>query len=125
MHDLGVERLAQLAAQDLAEEQVAHDLDRAARRPRRAADEHQGEEEHRAEAAARATKSALANPVVVIIETAWKVAVPDCRLAVRDPVLPEHRRESARGDDQDREIEAELLVADRGSRRAAGRARGT
>ena len=39
--------------------------------------------------AGQTTKSVLAYPVVVIIETTWNVRMPERRLAVLKPFLPE------------------------------------
>ena len=58
-------------------------------------------------------KSALAKPVVVVIETTWKTPWRIAASPCGEPVRPELGDERDRGDGEDAEIEAELLIRGR------------
>ena len=103
----------------LPSEQVAHDLDRASRRSRRAADEHQREEREEEQGRARARSPSIAYPVVVMIETVWKTPARIASSPSAIPYAPDHGRERRGGDERERDVQPELLVAHEHARPAA------
>ena len=117
-HDLRAERLVDLAPEHLAEQEVAHDLDRAAGGARRATDEHQREE--REEEQRRPEREVGARHARRRHDRdRLERGRADRRLALGDSVPPEHGGERCRGADDERDVEAELLVAREHARPAA------
>ena len=115
--DLRVQRLVDLAPQQLPHEQVAYDLDRAGGRARGAADEHQADDRHQRER----------RPGVVVRDREaggrhrrdrGEDSGPE-RVTRREDVLgPDLRHDDDRPDDEQRKVQPELLVAGRRARLA-------
>ena len=113
--DLRVQRLVDLAPQDLPEQQVAHDLDGARRRPGRAADEHQPDDRHQRER----------RPGVVVRDREARRRhrrdrrehAGAHRVPAREDVLrPDLGHDDDRADHEQGEVEPQLLVSHGGAR---------
>ena len=109
---LRVDRLADLPAQHLGQDQVPDDLDRAARRARAAADEHEEDEQSSAPAATTPRSRRSRSPVVVITMTTWKTAWRTIPSPSASPSLQSSTATIAEAAARIVEVEAHLLVAE-------------